>query len=32
LGSAGSGDNIEIKVTASGYSGNYKPWRIRFRY
>ena len=31
-GSAGPGDNIEVKVTANGASGNNKAWRVRFRY
>ena len=31
-GSAAAGDNIEVKVTATGASGNNKQWRVRFRY
>ncbi len=31
-GSAVAGENIEVKVTATGPSGNNKPWRVRFRY
>ena len=31
-GSAAAGDNIEVKVTATGPSGNNKSWRVRFRY
>jgi hypothetical protein len=31
-GSAAPGDNIEVKVTATGSSGNNKQWRVRFRY
>jgi hypothetical protein len=31
-GSVAGGDNIEVKLTATGSSGNYKQWRVRFRY
>jgi len=31
-GSAAAGANIEVKVTATGTSGNSKAWRVRFRY
>jgi hypothetical protein len=31
-GSAAPGENIEVKVTATGFSGSYRPWRVRFRY
>jgi hypothetical protein len=31
-GSVAAGNNIEVKVTASGPSGNNKSWRVRFRY
>ena len=31
-GSAAAGDNIEVKITTSGLSGSYRPWRVRFRY
>jgi hypothetical protein len=31
-GSAAAGDNIEVKVVASGPSGNKKSWRVRFLY
>ena len=31
-GSAAAGENIEVKVTAAGGSGNSKSWRVRFRY
>jgi hypothetical protein len=31
-GSVGPGDNIEVKVTASGSSGDKASWRVRFRY
>jgi hypothetical protein len=31
-GSAAAGDNIEVKLTATGSSGNLKPWRVTFRY
>ena len=31
-GSAAAGENIQVKVTASGSSGNGKSWRVRFRY
>jgi hypothetical protein len=31
-GSAAAGDNIEVKVTAKGSSGDAKEWRVRFRY
>jgi hypothetical protein len=31
-GFAKGGDNIEVKLTASGSSGNNKQWRVRFRY
>jgi hypothetical protein len=31
-GSALPGENIEVKVTASGSKGNYMQWRVRFRY
>jgi len=31
-GAASPGDNIEVKVTANGGSGNNKSWRVRFRY
>jgi hypothetical protein len=31
-GSAVAGDNIEVKLTISGESGNKKLWRVRFRY
>jgi hypothetical protein len=26
------GDKIEVKVTATGFSGSYRPWQVRFRY
>jgi hypothetical protein len=26
------GANIEVKLTATGPSGNNKQWRVRFRY
>ena len=32
LGLCGGCDNIEVKVTATGPSGNNKSWRVRFRY
>jgi hypothetical protein len=31
-GSAAAGDNIEVKITATGASGNNAPWRVAFRY
>jgi hypothetical protein len=31
-GSAAPGDNVEVKITASGSSCNGKAWRVRFRY
>jgi hypothetical protein len=31
-GAAAAGDNIEVKITASGVSGSSKMWRVRFRY
>jgi hypothetical protein len=31
-GSAAARDKIEVKVTATGPSGNNKPWRVTFRY
>jgi hypothetical protein len=31
-GSGAAGDNIEVKLTATGSSGNSQPWRVRFRY
>jgi hypothetical protein len=31
-GSAAAGENLEVKVTATGSSGNSKSWRVRFRY
>jgi hypothetical protein len=31
-GLVAAGDNIEVKLTATGSSGNYKDWRVRFRY
>jgi hypothetical protein len=31
-GSAAAGENIEVKLTATGRSGNNKQWRVRFRY
>jgi Collagen triple helix repeat (20 copies) len=31
-GSVAAGDNVEVKITASGSSGNNKQWRVRFRY
>jgi hypothetical protein len=31
-GAAAAGDNIEVKITATGASGNEKLWRVRFRY
>jgi hypothetical protein len=31
-GAAAAGDNIEVKLTATGPSGNAKLWRVRFRY
>jgi hypothetical protein len=31
-GSAAPGDNIEVKITASGSTGNKASWRVRFRY
>jgi hypothetical protein len=30
--SAGAGDNVEVKITASGESGNKKAWRVTFRF
>jgi hypothetical protein len=30
--SAGPGDNVEVKITASGESGNKKAWRVTFRF
>lgn len=31
-GQVAAGDNIEVKLTTSGSSGNNKQWRVRFRY
>jgi hypothetical protein len=31
-GSAAAGDKIEVKVTATGPSGNNKGWQMTFRY
>jgi hypothetical protein len=31
-GSVAPGENIEVKLTATGPSGNSKQWRVRFRY
>ncbi|HEV2982245.1 MAG TPA: hypothetical protein VGX51_12500, partial [Solirubrobacteraceae bacterium] len=31
-GPVAAGDNIEVKLTATGSSGNEKQWRVRFRY
>jgi hypothetical protein len=31
-GSAAAGDNVEVKVTANGASGNEKAWRVTFRF
>jgi hypothetical protein len=31
-GTAAPGDNIEVKMTASGSNCNNKAWRVRFRY
>jgi hypothetical protein len=31
-GSAAAGDNVEVRLTATGSSGNNKRWRVRFRY
>jgi hypothetical protein len=31
-GSAAPGENIEVKVKATGPSGKNKQWRVRFRY
>jgi hypothetical protein len=31
-GPVAAGDNIEVKLTATGPSGNNKQWRVRFRY
>jgi hypothetical protein len=31
-GSVAAGDNLEVKIMASGASGNGKMWRVRFRY
>src|SRR6202022_3002249 len=31
-GPVAPGENIEVKVTATGSSGNNKQWRVRFRY
>src|SRR5262249_24994378 len=31
-GSAAAGDDIEVRVTATGSTGNNKRWRVRFRY
>jgi hypothetical protein len=31
-GSAAAGDNIEVKLTATGTSGNSKLWRVTFRF
>jgi hypothetical protein len=31
-GAAAAGDNLEVKVVASGPSGDKKGWRVRFRY
>jgi Collagen triple helix repeat (20 copies) len=31
-GAVSPGDNLEVKVTATGSSGSEKQWRVRFRY
>jgi hypothetical protein len=31
-GAVAAGENIEVKLTATGSSGNNKQWRVRFRY
>jgi hypothetical protein len=31
-GAAAGGDNIEVKLTATGASGNSKLWRVTFRF
>jgi hypothetical protein len=31
-GPVAPGDNIEVKLTVTGSSGNLKQWRVRFRY
>jgi hypothetical protein len=31
-GPVAAGENIEVRLTATGSSGNYKDWRVRFRY
>jgi hypothetical protein len=31
-GPVAAGDNIEVKLTATGPSGSEKQWRVRFRY
>jgi hypothetical protein len=31
-GAAAAGENIEVKLTATGPSGNEKPWRVTFRF
>jgi hypothetical protein len=31
-GPVAAGENIEVKLTATGSSGNNKQWRVRFRY
>jgi hypothetical protein len=30
-GIAAAGDNVEVKITATGASGNSKKWRVSFR-
>ena len=30
-GTAAAGDNVEVKITATGTSGNSKKWRVSFR-
>jgi hypothetical protein len=31
-GAVAAGDNIEVKITASGTSGTGKMWRVTFRF
>jgi hypothetical protein len=31
-GAAATGDNLEVKLTASGASGDKKLWRVMFRF
>jgi hypothetical protein len=32
VGSGGPGDNVEVKITANGTSGNEKAWQVTFRF